>query len=85
MTYFSPLIFVDYIPLFSSPSEAEFLQKLVREKIKHSTFKYIDDVLSNNSCYFHSYVDSIYPGEIKDHTGFTSSVSYFDYFIGKGH
>lgn len=43
----------------------------------NSTFSYIDDALSINKCFFHSYVDSIYPSEseIKDTT---HSASYLD-------
>ena len=62
--------------LFLYSYEAEFIQKLVREKNKtlavafNSTFRYIDDVLSINNVNFHSYVNSIYPCEleIKDTT-----------------
>ena len=48
-----------------------------------STFRYIDDVLSINNNDFHSYVDSIYPGEleIKDITEFSMSASYLDIFL----
>ena len=48
------------------------------------TLRYIDDVLSINNCYFHTYVDSIYPSEleIKDTTESASSVSYFDILLG---
>lgn len=64
--------------------EAEFYQKLIREKNKSlavifdSTFGYIDDVLSIKNCFFHTYVDSRYPSEleIKD----TTDVSYLDNF-----
>lgn len=51
------------------------LKKLVSENKSlavalNSTFRYIGDVLSINNCYFHTYVDSIYPCglEIKDTT-----------------
>ena len=75
--------------LFLYSYEAEFIQKLVREKNKslavafNSTFRYIDDVLSINNCYFHTYVDSIYPSEleIKDTTESASSVSYLDILL----
>ena len=71
--------------------EAEFLQRLVHDKKKsfvvtfNSTFRYIDDVLSINNSNFHSYVDSIYPGEleIKDTTESVSSVSYLDVLLEK--
>lgn len=48
----------------------------------NSTFSYIDDALSINKCYFHSYVDSIYPSEseIKDTT---QSASYLNIYLKK--
>ena len=80
--------------LFLYSYEADFLQRLVRDKKKalaltfNSTFRYIDDVLSINNSIprnFHSYVDSIYPGEldIKDTTESVSSVSYLDVLLEK--
>ena len=49
----------------------------------HSTFRYIDDVLSINDNDFHSYVDSIYPNEleIKDTTESSMSASYLDILL----
>ncbi len=60
------------------------MPNLMREKKKtlavafNSTFRYIDDVLSINNDNFHSYVDTIYPGEleIKDTTEPDTSASY---------
>ena len=77
--------------LFLYSYEAEFIQKLVREKNKtlavafNSTFRYIDDVLSINNVNFHSYVNSIYPCEleIKDTTDSDMSVSYLDILLEK--
>jgi hypothetical protein len=50
-----------------------------------STFRYIDDALhvSINNDQFHSYVDSIYPGEleIKDTTESSTSASYLDVLL----
>ena len=77
--------------LFLYSYEADFLQRLVRDKKKalavtfNSTFRYIDDVLSINNSHFYSYVDSIYPGEleIKDTTESVSSVSYLDALLEK--
>jgi hypothetical protein len=45
-----------------------------------STFRYVNDVLSINNEQFHSYVDSIFPGEleIKDITESSCSASYLD-------
>lgn len=51
--------------------EAEFIQRLGREKTKslnvvfNSSFRYIEDVLSINNYHFHSYVDSICPTEVE--------------------
>ena len=75
--------------LFLYSYEAEFIQKLLREKKKslavafNSTFRYIDDVLSINNNDFHSYVDSIYPNEleIKDTTESSMSASYLDILL----
>ena len=70
--------------LFLYSYQAEFIQKLLREKKKslavafNSTFRYIDDVLSINNNDFHSYVDSVYPNEleIKDTNESSVSASY---------
>ena len=75
--------------LFLYSYEAEFIQKLLREKKKslavtfNSTFRYIDDVLSINNDSFHSYVDLIYPCEleIKDTTESSTSASYLDILL----
>lgn len=71
--------------LFLYLYEAVFIPKLMREKNKtldvtfYSTLRYIDDVLSINNNYFHSYVNSIYPSELemKDTKNLTY-VSYLD-------
>ncbi len=51
----------------------------------NSTFRYIDDLLSINNDNFHSYVDTIYPGEleIKDTTESDTSASYLDILLEK--
>lgn len=51
----------------------------------NSTFRYIDDVLFINNCYFHSYVNSIYPNEleIKDTTYSETTVSYLAILLEK--
>ena len=74
--------------LFLYTYEAEFIQKLLREKKKslavafNSTFRYID-VLSIHNNEFHSYVDSIYPSELelKDTTESSTSASYLDVLL----
>lgn len=64
-TNFAPLL----ADLFLYSYEAEFFQRLVHENKKslplafNSTFRYIDDLLSINYCYVHSYVDSKYHSE----------------------
>jgi hypothetical protein len=47
------------------------------------TFRYIDDVLSINNDQFHSYVDSIYPNElkIKDTTECSTPALYSDVLL----
>lgn len=47
--------------------------------------RYIDDVLSINNCYFHSYFNSMYPSEleIKVTTHSETSVSYLDFLLEK--
>jgi hypothetical protein len=75
--------------LFLYSYEAEFIQKLLHKNNKplavtyNSTFKYINDVLLINNDQFHSYVDSIYPGEleIKDITESSTSASYLDILL----
>ena len=51
----------------------------------NSTFRYIDDVVSIYNDNFHSYVDTIYPGEleIKDTTESDTSASYLDILLEK--
>jgi hypothetical protein len=75
--------------LFLYSYEAGFIQKLPHEKKKslavafNSTFRHIEDVLSNNNSQFHSCVDSIYPNEleIKDTTECSTSASYLDILL----
>jgi hypothetical protein len=75
--------------LFLYSYEAEFIQKLLHEKNKplavvfNSTITYIDDVLSLNNDLFHSYVDSIYPSELrmKDNTESSTSASYLEVLL----
>jgi hypothetical protein len=75
--------------LFLYSYEAEFIQKLLHEKNKllpvafNSTFRYINDVLSINNDRFHSYVDFIYPSElkIKDTTESSTSASYMNVLL----
>jgi hypothetical protein len=72
--------------LFLYSYQEESIQKLLHEKNKpftvavNSTFRYIDDALSINNDQFHSYVDSIFPGEleIKDATESSTSASYLN-------
>ncbi len=44
------------------------------------TFRYIDDVISINNKYFHTYINDIYPSELelKVTTEYTTTVSYYD-------
>ena len=57
--------------LFLYSYEAEFVQKLLRDKNKrlavsfNHTYRYIDDVLSINNHNFHNYVHMIYPEELE--------------------
>ena len=75
--------------LFLYSYEAEFVQKLLRDKNKKLavsfslTYRYIDDVLSINNHNFHKYVHLIYPGEldIKDTTESDRSASYLDILL----
>ena len=72
--------------LFLYSYEAEFVQKLLRDKNKklavsfNLTYRYIDDVLSINNHNFHNYVHFIYPDElnIKDTTESDKCASYLD-------
>jgi hypothetical protein len=72
--------------LFLYSYEAEFVQKLLRGNNKklavsfNHTFRYIDDVLSNNNHNFLNYVHLIYPDEleIKEATESDKSASYLD-------
>ena len=69
--------------------EAEFVQKLLRDKNKklavsfNLTYRYIDDVLSINNHNFHNCVHLIYPEEldIKDTTESDISASYLDILL----
>jgi hypothetical protein len=79
-TSFVPLL----ADLFLYSYEAEFIQKLaiVREKIKRSLWSStqhsgILTISCHISCYFHTYIDSIYSSdfETKDTTEFASPVS----------
>ena len=75
--------------LFLYSYEAEFVQKLLRDKNKklavsfNLTYRYIDDVLSINNHNFHNYVHLIYPEEldIKDTTESDRSASYLDILL----
>ena len=77
--------------LFLYLYEAEFVQNLLCEKKKslamtfNLTFRYIDNVLSINNSYFHTYVDLIYPSEleIKDTTESSISASYLDILVNR--
>ena len=80
-----------FADLFLYSYEAEIMQNLMYEKKKilavafNSTFRYIDDVLSINNGNFHSYVDTIYLGEleIKISSASDTSVLYLDIFPEK--
>ena len=75
--------------LFLYSYEAEFVQKLLRDKNKklvvsfNLTYRYIDDVLSINNYNFHNYVHLIYLEEldIKDTTESDRSASYLDILL----
>jgi hypothetical protein len=73
--------------LFLYSYESAFIQKLIHEKnipldvAFNSTFRDIDDVLSINNDQFHSYIDSIYPGELKDTTESFTTASYLDILL----
>ena len=75
--------------LFLYSYEAEFVQKLLRDKNKklavsfNLTYRYIDDVLSINNHNFHNYVHLIYPNELerKDTTESDRSASYLDILL----
>ena len=75
--------------LFLYSYEAEFVQKLLRDKNKklavsfNLTYRYIDDVLSINNHIFHNYVHLIYPDEleIKDTTESDRCASYLDILL----
>lgn len=51
----------------------------------NSTFRYINDNLFIDNCYFHSHFNSIYPSEleVKDTTDCETYVSYLDILIQK--
>jgi hypothetical protein len=69
--------------------ESEFLQKLVRDKKIHEarafnfTYRYINDVLSNNNSRFAEFLPLIYPPEleIKETTDIASSASILDSYL----
>lgn len=71
--------------------EADFIQTLVREKIKtlavayYSPFRYIDEVLSINNSNLHINVYSIYTSEleIKGTTKSASSLAFLDMLLEK--
>ena len=72
--------------LFLYSHEAEFVQKLLRDKNKklavsfNLTYRYIDDVLSINNHNFHNYVHFIYTDELEmKYT--TESDKYASYWI----
>ena len=75
--------------LFLYSYEAEFVQKLLRDKNKklavsfNLTYRYMDDVLSINNHNFHNYVHLIYPEEldIKDTTESDRCASYLDILL----
>jgi hypothetical protein len=87
------------VDLFLYSYEAEFVQKLLQDNTQtkkqtnkqtkklamsfNHTFRYIDDVLSTNNHYFHSYVHLIYLDElkIKDATESDKSSSYLDILL----
>jgi hypothetical protein len=69
--------------------ESEFLQKLVKDKKIHEarafnfTYRYINDVLSNNNSRFAEFLPLIYPPEleIKETTDTASSASILDSYL----
>jgi hypothetical protein len=73
--------------LFLYSYEAEFLQKLVKDKKIHEarafnfTYRYIDDVLSINNSRFAEFIPLIYPPEleVKETTDTASSASCWTY------
>jgi hypothetical protein len=73
--------------LFLYSYEAEFLQKLVKDKKIHEarafnfTYRYIDDVLSINNSRFAEFIPLIYPPEleVKETTDTASSASFWTY------
>lgn len=78
--------------LFLYSYEAKFIKKnLYVKKINHSlwpsTFRYIDDVLLINNCYFYTHVDSIYPSELEIKRYHRVCVICFilEYFTRHGH
>jgi hypothetical protein len=84
-TYCAPLL----TDLFLYSSEAEFVQKLLRDNNKqlamscNHTFRYIGDVLSINNHNFLNYIHLIYPDEleINDTTESDKSPSYLDILL----
>ena len=74
--------------LFLYSYEAEFVQKLLRDKNQKACrvlqpYRYIDDVLSINNHNFHNYVHLIYPNEleINDTTESDRCASYLDILL----
>ena len=73
--------------IFLYSYEAEFIQSLLstgKKKLSSQlnfTYRYIDDVLSNNNPDFENYLGQMYPAEleIKDTTESNTSASYLDY------
>ena len=72
--------------------EADFIQSLLSTGKKqlasrfNLTYRYIDDVLSNNNPGIENYLGKIYPAEleIKDTTESTTSASYLDLLLSIG-
>ena len=75
--------------IFLYSYEAEFIQSLLstgKKKIAFQfnfTYRYIDDVLSNNNPDFENYLGQMYPAEleIKDTTESNTSASYLDLLL----
>lgn len=72
------IVLLNWLTYFHIQMKQNFNQKLMQEKDKtlvvalNSIFRYIDDVLSINNSYFHSYINSIYLSKL-DSTYFETS------------
>lgn len=74
------IVLLNWLTYFHIHMKQNVFKSLCKKRIKtlvvalNSIFRYIDDVLSINNSYFHSYINSIYLSKL-DSTYFETSVS----------